>query len=88
MTAPLIFKIVVIALLVIILASLASAMFFLVKDKGRGDRTAKSLTFRIVLSVLLFLLLLVGFRLGWIKPHGIMPPDMGKGMIETEKAPQ
>ena len=80
MTGPLLFKILIISLLIIILISLGSGLFFLVRDKGSTDRTVKSLTVRIVLSVLLFLLLFVGLATGLIKPHGIIPPQ------ETEKA--
>ncbi len=67
-------------MLIIIIVALASGMFFLVRDKGTTDRTVKSLTVRIVLSVLLFLLLFIGLATGLIKPHGIVPPQ------ETEKA--
>ena len=68
-----IFKIAIILLLVIILISLASGLFFLVRDKGKSDRTVKSLTLRIVLSIALFILLFIGFASGLIKPHGINP---------------
>ena len=79
MTAAVIFKIVIIILLLIILASLSSGMFFLVRDKGQSNRTVKSLTVRIVLSITLFILLFIGFKAGWIQPHGIYPK-------QTEKA--
>lgn len=80
MSGALLFKILIIILLIVILASLSSGMFFLVRDKGKSDRTVKSLTVRIVLSVLLFALLFIGFATGLIKPHGILPTQ------ETEKA--
>jgi hypothetical protein len=64
---------IVIALFAIIV-SLASGMVFLVKDKGHSERTAKALTIRISLSVLLFGLLMLGIFTGYIKPHGIYPP--------------
>lgn len=79
MSGPAIFKIVVVVLLVIILISLASGLVFLIRDKGRSDRTVKSLTLRVVLSVALFVLLFIGFAAGLIKPHGInpsTPPEM------------
>lgn len=80
-----IFKGVVILLIIAIFISLTGGMFFLVRDKGKGRRTVKSLTVRIVLSVALFVLLIIGFATGLIKPHGlpqVQPPP------ETEKAPQ
>jgi hypothetical protein len=64
----------ILATFVAILASLASGMVFLVKDKGQSTRTAKALTVRITLSVALFGLLMLGIFTGHIKPHGIYPP--------------
>jgi hypothetical protein len=62
-------KIVVIIVLLLIIASLGSAMFFLVRDKGSADRTVRALTVRVVLSVTLFLLLMGGYYFGWIPYH-------------------
>ena len=80
MTGALLFKIVVVLMLIIILGALSSGMFFLVRDKGTTNRTVQSLTVRIALSIVLFVLLLIGFATGLIKPHGITPP------VETQKA--
>ena len=49
-----------------ILASLFSALYFLLKDKGQSTRTVKALTVRVALSILLFVLLLIGFKTGLI----------------------
>jgi FtsH-binding integral membrane protein len=62
---------VVIAFIVLILASLFSGLFFLIRDQGRSKRTVKALTWRVGLSLALFLLLLAGYYYGLIKPHGI-----------------
>ena len=59
-------KIAVILFLVFIVASLGSALYFLVKDRGQSDRVVKALTVRVVLSVVLFALLMLGFYLGLI----------------------
>jgi hypothetical protein len=59
-------KIVVILFIVLILASLGSALYFLVKDKGASTRTAKALTWRVVFSVTLFALLMLGYQFGLI----------------------
>ncbi len=67
-------KIFIVAALAAIIVSLASGMFFLVKDKGQTERTAKALTVRISLSVLLFGLLMLGIFTGQIQPHGVYPP--------------
>ena len=62
---------VVLAFVVLILASLFSGLFFLIRDQGRSKRTVKALTWRVALSLTLFLLLLAGYYFGLIKPHGI-----------------
>lgn len=62
-------KIIIVLFLLIILYSLASSFFFLVRDKGEGDRTVRRLTWRIGLSLLLFLLLWGAHSLGWIEPN-------------------
>lgn len=64
-------KLVIILFLIVILYSLGSGLFFLVRDKGRSDRVVKSLTWRIGLSLLLFILLFVAFAMGLIQPHGV-----------------
>lgn len=64
-------KILIIATLLVILYCLFSGLFFLVKDKGDGKRVVKALTWRISISILLFLFLLVAYGLGWIVPHGV-----------------
>lgn len=59
-------KIVVILFIVLILASLGSALYFMVKDKGASTRTAKALTWRVVFSITLFALLILGYHFGII----------------------
>ncbi|WP_232220410.1 DUF2909 domain-containing protein [Legionella tunisiensis] len=44
---------------------------FLVRDEGKTKRTVKALTWRIALSLLLFLFLLLAFKMGWIQPHAV-----------------
>ena len=60
------FKLVVILLLLGVLASLFSGLFFVYRDRGEGQRAVKALTLRIALSIALFVLLLLGYQLGWI----------------------
>lgn len=66
-------KILVIAIFLGIVASMGSALIFLIKDKGQSNRTLKALTVRIIVSVALFVLLFVLWGLGLINPHGIRP---------------
>src|SRR6266704_3542501 len=49
-----------------ILASLGSALFFLVTDGGQSKRTVKALALRVGLSLTLFLLLMAGYYFGLI----------------------
>jgi len=65
-------RIVVIVFLVFILGSLGSSLYFLYRDRGSGSgstRMVKALTLRVGLSILLFVLLIAGFRLGLITGH-------------------
>ncbi|MGH8637330.1 MAG: twin transmembrane helix small protein [Burkholderiales bacterium] len=59
-------KILVILFMVFIAGSLFSAGFFLVRDQGNSDRTLRALTVRIVLSVCVFALLMLGHYFGLI----------------------
>jgi hypothetical protein len=58
---------VVIAVFLMILASLFSALFFIYKDRGSSKRAVKALALRVGLSVGLFLLLMAGYYFGLIK---------------------
>ena len=81
-------RIIVILFIAIIFASLGSALFYMIRDKGTTERTAKALTVRVALSVLLFLLLMLGFHFGLITTRlytqaahtgsGILPPVRNK----------
>lgn len=62
-----------------ILASLGSALFFMLQ-KGKADhsrakslRMAHSLAFRVGFSILLFAIVLVAWKFGFIQPTGIKP---------------
>lgn len=59
-------RIVVIVFLLFILGSLGSALYYLIRDKGKSDRTVKALTWRIGLSITLFILLMAGYYTGLI----------------------
>ena len=63
-------KVSIVIVLLLILGSLFSALFYLIKDRGQGERTARALTLRISLSIGLFLLLMLGYYFGLIgQPH-------------------
>jgi hypothetical protein len=63
-------KIFIIFMLLLIIGSLFSALSFLYKDEGKGERTAKALTIRISLSLALFIFLMLGFYFGIIPQKG------------------
>ncbi len=75
-------KLLVFSAFIGIVISLGSALYYLIHDKSRSLRTAKALTTRISLSLILFFFLLLAARQGWIKPHGIRPAQ-----IQQKKAP-
>lgn len=64
-------KILVPIAFILILGSLGSALVFLMKDKGKSNRTVKALAFRVGFSIALFVLILVAYSQGWIQPTGI-----------------
>lgn len=65
-------KILVAVAFLLIIGSLASALVFLMRDKGKSNRTVHALALRVGFSILLFIFLLVAHQLGWIQPTGIM----------------
>jgi len=62
-------KLIVILILVAILASLGSGLFYMVKDGRDSKRMVKALTWRISLSLGLFVFLMVGYYVGWFQPN-------------------
>jgi len=65
-----VFKVVIISLLFVVLISLTSALVAMTKG-DKSDKMIKSLSWRIGLSVLIFILLLIGQATGLITPHGL-----------------
>lgn len=71
-TAPWI-KVVIVAALLAIVFSLGVALWRLISDRGNSERAVKALTFRIGLSIALFVLLVLGMLTGVVVPHGVVP---------------
>ena len=59
-------KVIVLIFVALILLSLGSALYYLIKDRGGSNRTVKALTWRVALSITLFVLLMLGFHFGFI----------------------
>jgi hypothetical protein len=58
-----------------IIASLGTALFFMLKDgtggKAKSSNMARALAFRVGFSILLFVCILIAWKLGYIQPTGI-----------------
>ncbi|MFM8548972.1 MAG: twin transmembrane helix small protein [Betaproteobacteria bacterium] len=64
-------KILIAIAFVLIIASLGSALVFLIRDKGKTHNTVKALAVRVGFSVALFILILIAHQLGWIQSTGV-----------------
>ncbi len=52
-------KVIIVVLLLAVICSLFSGLFFLVKDDSSGKRTVKALTFRIGLSIVAIIVIII-----------------------------
>lgn len=66
-------KIIVIAILAVVVVSLGSGMFYLVRDTSDSRRTVRALTIRITLSLVLIGVLFLLYALGLVHPHNVVP---------------
>jgi hypothetical protein len=64
-------KIFILIIMLIILVTLFSGLIFLIRGNGKTRNTVKALTWRIALSLSLFIFLIIAFSLHWINPHGL-----------------
>ncbi|MBI3561023.1 MAG: twin transmembrane helix small protein [Gammaproteobacteria bacterium] len=62
-------KIVVLGFLLLILVSLGTALYTLIKDRGQSNRTVRALTLRISLSIGLIVVLIISYKAGLITPN-------------------
>lgn len=66
-------KILILGVFGVILYTLASSFYFLVRDSGEGERTVRRLTWRVGLSIGLVVALWIAYQMGWIEPQGVNP---------------
>lgn len=68
-----IIKSIIIVAFILVIFSLGSALFHLVKHKDleQSQKTAKALTFRIAISLVLFIFVFIALATGMINPHGL-----------------
>lgn len=69
-------KAVILTLLFIIIITLATSFYSLMVDKSDSKRTVNRLTWRIVLSLFLMLLMYGMYLMGWIEPTSGGPVNM------------
>ena len=65
-------KIIIVGMLILVIFSLFTALYTLVKDKGQSDRTLRALTMRVGLSIGLIVLVYISYKAGLIQPN--QPP--------------
>ena len=70
----LIVKVIIGVLLGLVVLSLCASLFTVLSNKENSNRTVKLLTARIVLSIITFLFIILSFYMGWLQPHGVVPP--------------
>ena len=64
-------KIIIVAGLIAVVASLFSALYFLYRDRGHGTRMVRMLMLRVALSASLVGFLVLSYFMGWIGPGGV-----------------
>ena len=64
-------RIVILLLLLAVVASLFSGLYFVYKDKGNSNRAVISLTIRIAISILVFAILIGSYYFGLIPERGL-----------------
>jgi hypothetical protein len=64
-------KIVVIAGLCAVVIALFTALVFLYRDQGKGNRVVIALAVRVGLSISVVAFLVVSYLMGWIGPGGL-----------------
>ena len=55
----------------VIFYCLGSALVALLRQQPDSSRMVKALTWRVILSVSVFILLMIAYFLGWIHPHNV-----------------
>jgi Protein of unknown function (DUF2909) len=63
-------KVIIAVLMLGIVASLGHALLVMSSGPDHSGRVVRALTVRVALSLVLFIVLIVGWQLGLIEPHG------------------
>jgi len=62
----------VVTALLLIVSSLGTGFYYLLRNGGQTTRVASSLRIRIILSLILFVTLFLAYRFQWIAPHSLI----------------
>lgn len=65
------YKAVLIIVFLAVIFELGRALFFMMTDRTGSNHTVKALTWRVILSVVLVVLIVIGIATGVLHPHGI-----------------
>ena len=82
-----IIQIIVVIAFILILFSLGSALYHIVRrtSQDQSEKTVKALTLRIALSIVLFIFLFIAIATGLLKPHGIGSAMHSKKTVAKEE---
>jgi len=83
-----IFTLFIYALMACILFSLGSGLYFILFKRDDPQKAVRALTVRISLSLVLFIILMIGFGSGWLKPHHLFITNTQKQTEITTPHPQ
>ena len=61
-------KIIIVVALVAVVTALFTALVFLYRDRGKGERVVAALAIRVLLSMALIAFLVIAYHMGWIAP--------------------
>lgn len=82
------FRWIIFVLMIGIVFSLGSGLYFILFEKEKSDKAVKSLSIRISLSLGLFILLFLSFAMGWITPHDWIRTNKQTQIKTTTPHPQ
>ncbi len=65
------YKAVLVIVFLIVIFELGQALYFMMTDRSGSSRTVWALTRRVIFSVVLFALIVIGIVTGVLHPHGV-----------------
>lgn len=65
------YKAVLVIVFLVVIFELGQALYFMMTDRSGSNRTVWALTRRVIFSVVLFALIVIGIATGILHPHGV-----------------